>query len=46
MGLLNMYLPYLATGNQIILDTGVLVGETAPMYNEALGEIAEEEKYK
>lgn len=46
MGLLNMYLPYLAVGNQIVLDTGALVGETAPMYNDALGEIAEEEKYK
>lgn len=30
------------SGNQqIVLDTGVLVGETAPMYNDRLGSIAE-----
>ena len=46
MNLLEMYLPYLAAQQQIVLDTGTLVGETAPMYNEALGEIAEQEKYR
>ena len=46
MSLLAMYLPYLAAGQQIVLDTGELVGATAPAYNEALGEIAEQEKYQ
>lgn len=46
MNLLEVYLPYLAAQQQIVLDTGTLVGETAPMYNEALGEIAEQEKYR
>lgn len=46
MSLLSMYLPFLAAGQQIVLDTGELVGATAPAYNEALGEIAEQEKYK
>lgn len=46
MSLLNMYLPYLSTGHQIVLDTGELVGATAPAYNDALGEIAEQEKYQ
>lgn len=46
MNLLEAYLPYLAAQQQIVLDTGTLVGETAPMYNEALGEIAEQEKYR
>lgn len=35
--MLGQYLPYLANRQQIVLDTGVLVGETAPMYNQALG---------
>ena len=35
--MLGQYLPYLATHQTIVLDTGVLVGETAPMYNKALG---------
>ena len=41
-GLTNMlgqYLPYLANKQTIVLDTGVLVGETAPMYNKALGKM-------
>lgn len=38
--LLSTYLPYLAAGNQIVLDTGVLVGETAPAMNTALGRIS------
>ena len=37
--MLGRYLPYLANKQQIVLDTGVLVGETAPMYNKALGRI-------
>jgi len=36
--MLGQYLPYLANQNQaIVLDTGVLVGQTAPMYNKAFG---------
>ena len=46
MGLLESYLPYLALGKQIVLDTGVLVGETAPMYNDEFGKIAKMEKYQ
>lgn len=38
--LLKTYLPYLAEGNQLVLDTGVLVGATAPAMNSALGKIA------
>lgn len=38
--LLQTYLPYLAEGNQIILDSGALVGATAPAMNTALGRIA------
>lgn len=38
--MLGQYLPYLANRQQIVLDTGVLVGETAPMYNRAFGQIA------
>lgn len=38
--LLNTYLPYLAEGKQIVLDSGVLVGATAPAMNNALGKIA------
>ena len=35
--MLGQYLPYLADRQQIVLDTGALVGETAPMYNKAIG---------
>lgn len=38
--LLKTYLPYLAEGNQIVLDSGALVGATAPAMNNALGMIA------
>lgn len=38
--LLKTYLPYLAEGNQIVLDSGALVGATAPQMNNALGQIA------
>lgn len=38
--LLETYLPILAEGNRIYLDNGVLVGETAPLMNNALGKIA------
>lgn len=38
--LLQTYLPYLAQGSQIILDSGELVGATAPAMNNALGIIA------
>lgn len=37
--MLGQYLPYLANRQQIVLDTGVLVGETAPMYNKQLGKM-------
>lgn len=43
--LLQTYLPYLASGNQIVLDTGVLVGQTAPQINDALGTMARRESY-
>lgn len=38
--LLETYLPYLAAGKQIVLDSGALVGATAPAMNDALGMIA------
>lgn len=38
--LLSTYLPYLAEGTQLVLDSGVLVGATAPQMNDALGKIA------
>lgn len=38
--LLKTYLPYLAEGSQIVLDSGALVGATAPAMNNALGMIA------
>lgn len=41
--LLKTYLPYLAEGNQLFLDTGVLVGATASAMNNALGRIAARE---
>lgn len=36
-GLLNKYMPYM--GRPIVLDTGALVGQTAAMYDGALGKI-------
>lgn len=36
---LNQYLPYLANSQNIYLDTGALVGGTAPQMNQALGRI-------
>ena len=38
--LLETYLPYLAAGNQLVLDSGALVGGIAPDMNVALGTIA------
>ena len=38
--LLKEYLPYLAEGTQLVLDSGALVGATAPQMNSALGKIA------
>ena len=46
MGILNTYLPHLADGRMIVLDTGVMVGEMAPAMNNELGRIAEQEKYQ
>lgn len=40
---LNQYLPYLAEGNQIVLDTGTLVGATAPAMNREFGRMAQRE---
>ena len=37
--LLETYLPYLATGQQLVLDTGALVGGTASQMNATLGTI-------
>jgi len=37
--LLETYLPYLATGQQLVLDTGALVGGTASQMNTTLGTI-------
>lgn len=39
-GLLETYLPYLAAGTQMVLDSGALVGGIAPDMNVALGTIA------
>lgn len=36
--LLNKYLPQIGN-QQIVLDTGVLVGNTAPAYNTAFGKL-------
>ena len=44
MGLLSMYLPYLAETKGVYLDTGVMVGEMAPAMNEKLGEISDRER--
>lgn len=41
---LNQYLPYLANSQNIYLDTGALVGGTAPQMNQALGRIQLREK--
>ena len=38
--LLETYLPYLAAGTQMIMDTGALVGSLAPDMNTALGTMA------
>lgn len=38
--LLETYLPYLAAGTQIVMDSGALVGSIAPDMNTALGSIA------
>ena len=40
MSLLETYLPYLASGNTIVMDSGALVGSIAPDMNAALGTIA------
>ena len=44
MGLLSMYLPYLAETKGVYLDTGVMVGEMAPAINHKLGELSERER--
>lgn len=38
--LLETYLPYLAAGTQLVMDSGALVGSIAPDMNTALGTIA------
>jgi hypothetical protein len=38
--LLETYLPYLAAGTQLVLDSGALVGGIAPDMNVALGTLA------
>ena len=40
IGLLETYLPYLAAGNTIVMDSGALVGSIAPDMNAELGTIA------
>lgn len=40
LSLLKQYLPAIASGNQIVLDTGALVGSTAKLYNAELGRMA------
>lgn len=45
LAMLKQYLPYLAQSTELMLDTGVLVGATAPKMNAALGKInAREQK--
>lgn len=44
MGLLSMYLPYLAETKGVYLDTGAMVGEMAPAINHKLGELSERER--
>ena len=40
VGLLETYLPYLAAGTSLVMDSGALVGSIAPDMNAALGTIA------
>lgn len=40
VGLLETYLPYLAAGTSLVMDSGALVGSIAPDMNAALGSIA------
>ena len=44
MGLLSMYLPYLAATKGVYLDTGAMVGEMAPAINDKLGELSDRER--
>lgn len=44
MGLLSMYLPYLAATKSVYLDTGAMVGEMAPAINDKLGELSDRER--
>lgn len=44
MGLLSMYLPYLADTKGVYLDTGAMVGEMAPAINDKLGELSDRER--
>ena len=39
-GLLETYLPYLAAGTQMVMDSGALVGSLAPDMNVALGTVS------
>ena len=39
-GLLETYLPYLAAGTQLVMDSGALVGSIAPDMNAALGTVS------
>ncbi len=43
LSVLKQYLPYLAHGMELRLDTGALVGATAPSMNAALGKISARE---
>ncbi len=43
LGILHTYLPYLAEGNTVVLDTGEMVGAMAPAMNMELGRLAERE---
>lgn len=43
--LLSTYLPYLAMNQQIVLDSGALVGGTSRQMNEALGQLSIREAY-
>lgn len=44
--LLQTYLPYLAMNDQIVLDSGVLVGQIAPQMSNALGRIYNREQVR
>lgn len=46
IGLLQTYLPYLAAGTQMVLDSGALVGGIAPDMNAALGTITLRSGYR